>query len=141
MSLMVFRKTAKKRYGPFVLAILLLVFACTSFVLQFNNFAMCALGLVAILVSVWLVRVSKVHTRSSTGLETGGGNSAGTSKRLQLIRSAVGVASLLAMGASYLYLYNDAVDGYHRTFPVYVFGGTWLAGAVIWGYLAVRILS
>jgi uncharacterized membrane protein len=138
---MVSVKTTNKRHVRLALAILLLVFAFASFVLQPSNFAIRALGLLAILVSVWLVRISKVPTRSTSRLETHGEGSAGTGKRLQIIRSAVGVGALLAMGASFLYLYNDAVGGYQRELPVYVFAGTWLAGAVICGYLAVRILS
>ena len=123
-----------------VLAVLLLAFACAMFIVASNSFTMRSLGIVAILVSVWLVRVSNVHSRPSPGLAGDEGTSTRTSKRLGRVEWVVGPLSLLAAGASYLYLRNDALNGYQQVLPVYVFAGVGLVCTVIWGYLAVKLL-
>ena len=133
-------KMLKKRYGLFALAVLLLAFACAAFVLAPNNFAIRLLGIAAIVVSVWLVRRSGIHTQSR-GLVSSGGTTARAGSRLGIVGWAAGVGSLLAAGASYFYLRNDALHGYHQVSPVYVFAGVGLACAVIWGYIAVKLLQ
>jgi hypothetical protein len=135
------QETPQKRYSLFVLAVLLLVFAGAAFVLASGSFAIRSLGLVAILISVWLVRASNVRSRPGVELAGTGATGDRTSKRLGLVIWAVGAGSLLAAGASYYYLRNDALNGYHQVLPVYVFAGVGVACAVIWGYMAVKLLQ
>jgi hypothetical protein len=53
---------------------------------------------------------------------------------------AVGIGLVPAVAVSYLYLYRDAVHGGHEVLPVYVFAGVALACAVVWPYIATKIL-
>lgn len=129
----------QKKYSLFVLAILLLALACVAFVFASNDFGIRALGLVAILASGWLIRISNVHRSSNSG--NSGSARVTKSKRIGSIWWAAGAGCLLAAGGSYLYLRNDALNGYHQVLPVFVFAGVGLACAVVWGYIAVRILQ
>ena len=52
----------------------------------------------------------------------------------------VGVALLLLAGASFFYLYQDALHGYQEALPVYVFAGVGLACALVWSYLVSKVL-
>lgn len=126
-----------KRYSLFVLAVLLFVIACGAFVLAPNNFGIRASGIVALLISVWLVRVSNVHRqqslRSGTNVESG--------KGIGPIWWAAGLGCLLAAGGAYLYLSRDALNGYHQVLPVYIFTVVGLACAVVWGCIAVKLLQ
>lgn len=130
----------QKRYNLLALAVLLLALACALFVTAPNSFMMRSLGLVAILVSVWLVRVSNVHSQASNGSKGDEETGSATGKRLGGVDWIVGVTSLLAAGAAYLYLRNDALTGYHQILPVYVFAGVGVVCMVVWGYLAVKLL-
>jgi len=53
----------------------------------------------------------------------------------------VGIALLLLTGVSFLYLYNDALHGYHEALPVYLFAAVGLACALVWSYLVSKILG
>jgi hypothetical protein len=140
MSLMMMSENLpQKRYSVFVLAILLLLFACVAFILESSSFGIRSLGLAAILVSVWLVRVSNIHRRSNR--VSGGAANVKTGKNIGTIWWIAGVGCLLAAGAAYFYLYSDALNGYHQVLPVYVFAGVGLACAVVWGYIAVKLLQ
>ncbi|MFZ1974392.1 MAG: hypothetical protein WAU89_16225 [Candidatus Acidiferrales bacterium] len=41
---------------------------------------------------------------------------------------------------SYLYLYHDAIHGYHEALPVYVFAGVGLACTIVWAYLVAKMV-
>lgn len=131
---------SKRINSRFLLAVLLLVFACATFVLAADDFEVRLAALMAVLLGVWLIRSSNVHDRPDPELENGGGMSPGTRKRLGRTGWTVGVVSLLAAGVSYFYLQSDAHNGYHQVLAVYVFAGVGLACTVIWGYLAVKLL-
>jgi hypothetical protein len=130
----------EKKYSLFGLAVLLLAFACVTFILAFNNLALRSAGLLAILASVSLVRASNVHRRPGLEMANRPGMSIGTVKRLGCGDWTIGILSVLAAGASYLYLRNDALNGYHQVFPVYVFAAVGVVCMVVWGYLAVKLL-
>lgn len=135
------QEAPQKRYSLFVLAVLLLVFAGAAFVMASTSLAIRSLGLAAILVSVWLFRVSNVRGRTGNGVAGVEGTRATASKRLGVFVWVAGVGSLLAAVASHIYLRNDALNGYHQVLPVYVFASVGLACAVIWGYMAVKLLQ
>jgi hypothetical protein len=135
------QESPQKRYSLFGLAVLLLLFAGATFVMASTSFAIHSLGVVAILVSVWLVRVSKVRGRPGNRVAGIEGTKGTTSKRLGVFVWAAGAGSLLAEVASYIYLRNDTLNGYHQVLPVYIFAGVGLACALIWGYIALKLLQ
>jgi hypothetical protein len=135
---MMSEKILQKRYSLFVLAVLLLMLAFAAFVLASNSFAIRSLAIVALLLSVWLVRVSNVHRRSNP--ERSGGTGAAMVRRIGPRAWAVGAGCLLAAVIAYLYLRKDALNGYHQVLPVYVFAGVGLVCAVVWGYIAAKLL-
>jgi hypothetical protein len=130
----------QKRYWLFVLAVLVLLAGGAALFMGPKNFGIWSLGLGACIVSVYLMRVSNVHSRSvsvATGSEGTGPKAKKGRGRLIWI---IGAALLPVAGASFLYLYQDALHGYHQTLPVYVFAGVAALCAVVWPYLVSRVL-
>jgi hypothetical protein len=124
--------TPRKRYGLYSLAILFLVLGGACFIAGYRSFAIRSLGLVALMVSAYFVRISKFHASPVPVIrEKGPGRLAWT----------IGIALVPAAGMSYLYLYNDAIHGYHEALPVYVFAGVALACAIVWAYLVAKMVS
>ena len=129
----------QKRYGLFSLAILLLLLGGASFFIGSRTFVIRSLGALACIASVYLVRISNVRDRPFSVV--GSSQVAGSTRRPGRLTWSIGVVSLLLAGASFLYLYNDALHGYHEALPVYVFAGTALACALVWSYLVSRLLQ
>lgn len=123
-----------KKYGFRFVAVFLIVAGGAAFLIAPNSFAIRSLGVAGILAGAWLIRVA------GRG-DTANGAGTGTSRRLGLGASAAGAGSLVAAGASYLLLRHDALSGYHQLLPVFLFASVGLACAVIWGYIAVKLLQ
>jgi hypothetical protein len=70
-----------------------------------------------------------------------GGQIAGSTRLPGRLTWSIGVLSLILAGAAFLYLYNDALHGYHELLPVYVFAGTALACTLVWSYLVSRFFQ
>src|SRR5882672_2351583 len=120
----------RKKYGLFVLAIILILLGGVGVYLGSNNYLIRVLGSVSLLVSVYLVRISRVHHESSlpkaNATEYGGPN------RLLWI---VSLALVPLLGASAFLLHIDAVNGGHEAWPADVFAGVALVCAAVWGCL------
>lgn len=134
------QETPRKRYGLLILAILLLLSGGGALYAGSHNFAIRSLGLVAIVASAYLVRISRVHNRSGSSAASGQGIDSKAARRPGRLLWTVSVALLLLAGVSYLYLYNDALHGYHEVLPVYMFAGVGLACVLVWSYLVSRIV-
>lgn len=126
---------APKRYGLFVLAVLLLLAGGAALYVGSHNFALRILGLASIVASTYLVRASHVHGRSHLPAAS----DERSRPRAGSVLWIVSIALLPVAGASYLYLYNDALHGSHEALPVYVFAGVGLACTLVWSYLISRI--
>ena len=135
------QKATPKRYSLFVLAIALLLLAGAAMYLGSHDFTIRTVGLVACAVSIYLVRISNVHTRpiaiTAPDQRAGTEGGKGPGRRLWM----VSVVLLLMAGASYSSLYQDARHGGHEVLPVYVFAGVALACALVWSYLITKLLS
>ena len=129
-----------KKYSLFVLAILLLLLGGAALFLGARNFAIRAAGVVACIVSVYLVRISHVHAGPAVSTEADQGADIKGKKRPGRLIWMVGAAFLLLAGGSFLYLYQDAVHGYHEVLPIYIFAGVGLACALVWSYLFARLM-
>lgn len=133
------QNVVRKRYGLFVLAILLLLFAGVCIYLGSNNYPIRVLGLAAIMASVYLARISHVRDRSGLPEASGRGKDRKTATGPGRLVWAVGVALLVVLGISSLSLYRDALRGYHEVLPVYIFAGIAVVCALFWSYLLSTI--
>lgn len=135
------QEATRKRYSLFVLAIVLLLLGGAALFLGAHNFAIRTVGVVGCIVSVYLVRISNVHTRSTAtpvpDQRTGTEAKKGPGRLMWM----AGVVLLLLAVASFFYLYQDALHGYQEALPVYVFAGVGLACALVWSYLISKLLS
>jgi hypothetical protein len=129
------QKAPRKRYGLFVLAILMGLSGVAVLLMGPKYSAIRFLAGVAFIVSVYLIRVSNVHTRSTLAA-----SSDPAIERPGRLMWFVGAALLVVWGISFLYLYKDALDGYHGISAVYIFAGVAVACILFWSYLASRIL-
>lgn len=126
---------APKRYGLFVLAILLLVLGGVGIYFGSHNFPIRALGLTAIVASTYFVRISHVRDRSSLSHSTGQVikvKTKGPGRLLWIV--SLGLVPLL--GGAFVLMHIDFVNGGHDAWPVYVFAGVVLVCAIVWSYLA-----
>lgn len=130
----------KKRYGFLILAVLLLLSGGGAFYAGSHNFAVRSLGLVAIVASAYLARISHAYSRPGASAASGEETNSRSARRPGRLLWTVSAALLLLAGVSYLYLYNDALHGYHEVLPVYVFAGVGLACVLVWSYLVSRII-
>ena len=140
MSMTVSQEVPRKRYGLFILAILLLLSGGAALYVGSHNFAIRSLGLVAIVASAYLVRISRVHSRSGSSVASGEGVDSKATTRPGRLLWTVSIALLLLAGVSYLNLYNDALHGYYEVWPVYVFAVVGVAYVLVWSYLVSRIV-
>jgi len=130
----------QKRYWLFVLAVLLLLAGGAALFMGPKNFGIWSLGLGACIVSVYLIRVSNVHSRSVSAATGSEGTDSKAKKGQGRLIWIIGAALLPLAGASFFCLYQDALHGYHETTPVYVFAGVAALCALVWSYLASRLL-
>ena len=134
------QKVSPKRLSLFILAVVLLLSGGAAFYVGSHNFAIRSIGILAVIASVYLVRISNVHGRS--GLPVAGGQAVALKATNGPGRVAWGVAIglLLVLGVSLFYLYDDALHGYQEVLPVYMFAAAGFACAIGWGYLFARMI-
>jgi hypothetical protein len=130
----------QKKYGLFSVAVLLLLCGGAALFLAPHGYTIRSVGVVAVMVSAYLVRISHVHTRSTLSAAAGPEGTFNTQKRPGRIAWVVGLALLPTLAASFLYLHNDAIHGGHTALPAYVFAGVILACAAVWGYIVSQIM-
>src|SRR5208337_3450144 len=140
MSVITSQNVARKRYVLFVLAILLLLLGGLGIYVGSHNYPIRALGVVAIMGSAYLVRISH-HDRSglpeASGPRTDLKIPKGPGRPLWII--SIALVPLLA--AAFFLLHIDAVNGGHEAWPADVFAGVGLACAVVWGFLVAKIFG
>jgi hypothetical protein len=122
----------RKRFVLFVLAIVLLLAGGAAVFLGVNSFTIRAVGLISISACAYLVRISNFHSQPTLDVTI--------AQRPGRWMWTLGVVSFVLAGASFYYLYEDAIHGYHEVLPVYVFTGAGLACAIVWSYLISKSL-
>jgi hypothetical protein len=131
----------KVRRGLFAVAILLLLAAGAAFFMGGKDFTIRSLGLLALIVGVYLVRASKVNsTRSALVITSSQGTDSDAKKSGGRLMWIIGAALLPIAVASYFYVQQDALHGYHEVLPVYVFAGVAVLCTLVWSYLVARVL-
>lgn len=136
---MISQKAPQKRQGLFVLAILLLLSGGAAVFVGFHNSTIRSLGVVAIMASMYLVRISRVHDRSVLPIASGQEVDFNATESPGRLAWAAGIGLLLLLGVSYLLMYIDALHGGHTAWPVYLFAAVGLACACAWGYIAAKL--
>lgn len=131
----------RKRYGLFIFAVLLLTADGVGLILGLHNGMVRSLGVIAGMISVYLVRASNVHSRAASFVANEQGAGFTSAKGPGRLAWTVAVASVPLLAVSYLYLQNDARHGGHDVMPVYLFAGVWVVIAVVWGYIAASLFS
>lgn len=133
------KEPIKRKYGLLILAIALLLFAGAALVVSPHDVAIRSLGMLAIVISVYCVRLSKAAGAGSTMTTI---QQTASSLPTRSGRSVWIVSILLVplFGMSFAWLYSDAVQGYHQILPVYCFAGAAIVCALCWSYLVARLL-
>jgi hypothetical protein len=132
---MMSQKIPQKRYGLFVLAILMGLSGVAALSMGPKYSAIRSFAGVGFIVAVYLIRVSNVHTRSTLAVTCDQ-----ATKRPGYLVWIVGFALLLLAGVSYLLMYIDALHEGHTVWPVYLFAGVAIACAGAWGYIASKLV-
>lgn len=127
--------TQEKRHGVYALAILVLVLGAVTFYLGSGSFAIQTLGLAALLVSLYLVRLSNVHARPASALAA---RQAAANRPGRLIW-IISLALIPALGLSFFLLYEDSRHGSHQTWPLYLFAGIALICVGFWSALGAKL--
>ena len=134
------QNVARKRYGLLVPALLLLLLGGVGIYLGSHNYAIRALGLVAIMGSTYLVRISRVGDRSGFP-EASGRTMELTTEGPRRWLWIVSLVLVPLLGAAFFLMHIDFANGGHEAWPVYVFAGVALACAIVWSYLGARIFA
>lgn len=123
------------RYGLFAVGAILLVLGGIAFLI--NDRSIRPIGIGAILLSTYLVRMSTIRGRSAQGA---GAVAVKATERSSRLLWVVSLALLPVAIIAFLYLENDAAHGYHQVLPVYVFAGVAVLCAAVWSSLVSKIL-
>lgn len=130
----------RKRYGLFSLAIALLILGAVGVVAGSRNYLIRLLGLLAVMGSTYLVRISNVRASPAPPVTIESEADTRARERFGRLMWMIGIALVPIMALSYHWLYEDAHHGYHEAWPLYVFVGVGLVCAVVWPYLVSRNL-
>lgn len=128
-----------KFYAQRGLAVVFIAIAGTAFLLRPDSFAIHTLGLLAIVVSLWLVRRSNAGVRRAQGLTFVNWSRTAANRRVGPLAWTLTGASLFACGLFYFLMYVDAVHGGKEAWPAYGFAGAGLAAAVAVGYVVMKL--
>jgi hypothetical protein len=141
MPLITSQKATRKRYGVFVLALLMGLLGVAALLMGPRYSAVRSFAGVVFIVGVYLVRISHVYDRSGLPEASGRGNDLKTSKGPGRVLWFVSLALVPLLCASGFLLHIDAVNGGHEAWPADVFAGVGLACAIAWGCLAAKIFG
>lgn len=131
-------RKSRKAHGLFSLAVLLLLLGGAALLLEPHSFVIRSLGLLAILGSVQLVRMSRVPAADrlpANGEWIDPTGPKGPSRPMWL----VGFGLLALAGLSLWLLYLDGLHGAHALWPVYLFAAVGLACAGVWGAILANL--
>lgn len=122
-------------------AITLIIFAIVIFLLWPNIFGFRLLGLLMILISVWVVRISNTYVRRAQGQVEDDKSQNKTARRVGLLGWLLAAGSFIACAAFYLVMYVDALHGGKEGWPAYAFGCAALALAVTGSYVIMKLFQ
>ncbi len=141
MSVITSQNVARKRGGLFVLSISLLLLGGLGIYVRPHNYSIRALGVAAVMASAYLVRICQVRYRPGLPDESALRTDLKIAKGPERLLWIISLALIPLLGAAFLLLHIDAVNGGHEAWPADVFAGVGLACAAVWGYLIARIFG
>lgn len=141
MSLSENSEQQKRRYGSFVFAVFLLLFAAVAFIAGSHNFVLRSLAIVAIMISVYLVRASNVHSRPTPAVASVREVSFNTTSGPGRSTWVISIVLVPMLVVSYLLLQSDALHGGHSRWPADLFAGVAFACAIAWSFLVMKLTS
>lgn len=130
----------RKKYGLLFLALAVGAVAIAAAMLGSRNYAIRLVGLLAIVVSVRLFRLSNFRSAPAPLAPIESEATIRSEERFEHPMSAIGIVLVPLMAFSSYWLYEDARHGYHEAWPLYVFVGLGLICAGVWPYLLARHL-
>jgi len=133
---MISQQNPRKRWGLFILASVLVLAGIATLYLRPDDFSFQMLALVAFVVSTRVVRLAVRSRPGSFGGQTADSE---VIKRPGRLLWTVSIAMLVPAGLSTLFLYVDALGGYHDVWPVKVFAVVAVACTLVWSYLAYKL--
>jgi uncharacterized membrane protein len=135
------RGSRERRYGLFILAILLLVSGIAAFLTGFHNYIVRSIGVLAIVASVYFVRASNFHSSQTPPVANEIMEDLSATNGLGPVAWIIGVVLLLMLIFSFLLVQSDALHGGHTAWPADLFGAVALTCAVTWGYILSKFMS
>ena len=140
MSVITSQNSPAKRRALLALAFLLLLLGGVGLYFGSHNFPIRSLGLAAIMASTYAVRISRGHVRPALPKASGRTielKTEGPGRALWILS----IAFVPLLGAAFLLMDIDSVNGGHEVWPVYLFAGVVFAGVLVWGCLVARIFA
>lgn len=129
----------KNNSGLYVIGVTLLIGGAAVIFIGFNDSLIRSAGVGLCLISSYLIRISSTNRMRKISSERGQNPHIFGRKPLGYFVWALGLASALSFVISFIYLYKDAIDGYQQIWPLYVFFGSTISCALVWGYIVVRL--
>jgi hypothetical protein len=131
----------ERRPGLFIFAVLLLLLAAVGFFVGSHNYLIRSFSVLAVMVSVFLVRTSNFHTRPTSSVATAQETDFNVTKGPGRLAWVLSVALVPILAISFLCLQNDALHGAQTAWPVYLFTAVIVACIFVWGYLVSQLMS
>jgi hypothetical protein len=131
----------RRKFTLLTVAFLLLALAGAGMAMGGNSFAIRSLAMVAALTGVACVRRINVHEPSGSATEAS--QRAGSSLATLIGRpiGVIGIILVPIMAMASFFLYRDAVQGYHQSWPLYFFFWTGFICSLCWAYLVSTVLG
>lgn len=123
------------------LAVALVAFAGVMFFLWPSSFWLRLAGLLAILVTVWLVRLSNAYARRPQGQVVGERSFAKAARRIRWPAWTLAAGALVGCVILYLIMYADALHGGKEGWPAYAFAAAVVALAATGGYVIMKLFQ
>ena len=128
-------KLNNKKFA-FAFAIISLLVGIVIVMIGYNNFVVRSFGLLFVMLSAQLVRISKDrgHELKYVDQNLTPDVHSGPSRNAKILCLASGIAFAI----SFIFLYNDSANGSKQIWPVYTFAGCAVVFAVLWAYVGAK---
>lgn len=130
----------QKRYGLAVFAIILMMSGIIVNVIYFGNYIVSSLGLLSFIFGAHIISVSNVRSPKEVRATSHQDLNPEAYKRPGYLAWIFGVASILSILISYVYMYRDARTGGHEGWPADAFAWSAIIAAAVWGYIFSKFL-
>jgi magnesium-transporting ATPase (P-type) len=126
----------KRKFTLLTVAFLLLAFAGVAMARGGNG----VMVMVAVSTSLVCVRLINVQSPSGSATEAAQRQDSGWTTRVRRPIGIISITLVPIMAIASFFLYRDAVQGYHQSWPLYFFAATGAICAICWTYLISTLL-